>query len=38
MKNDEKVYTIRNFEFCNCHLQLKFNYMQHMQLQFCVVA
>jgi hypothetical protein len=32
------LITIRNFGFCNCHLQLKFSYMRHMQLQFFVVA
>jgi hypothetical protein len=30
--------TTRNFGFCNCRLQLKFNYMRRMQLQICVVA
>jgi hypothetical protein len=30
--------TTTNFGFCNCHLQLKFSYMWHMQLQICVVA
>jgi cytochrome c oxidase subunit 1 len=32
------VSTTRNFGFCNCRLQLKFNCMRHMQLQICVVA
>jgi hypothetical protein len=32
------IIIIRNFEFCNCLLQLKFSCMQHMQLQICVVT
>jgi hypothetical protein len=35
---DSHVTTTKNFGFCNCHLQLKFNCMRHMQLQICVVT
>jgi hypothetical protein len=30
--------TTRNFGFYNYHLQLKFSYMRHMQLEIYVVA
>jgi hypothetical protein len=32
------AHTTKNFGFCNCHLQLKFSYMWHMQLQIHVAT